>query len=674
MPKKRKYYAEADSKPPMRGGAAKKQLRPLFFIIFLRRFYKPLTAILSLIVFFIVYNTYIVDRSMVNIQFALEKTAKAQTLDDVQGLDMILGTVILKEMAAQKIDSENIINLDFATNITADAQILNQVKDARLMLTEVVKKKKRNRNFLLAGLDTINEKIMNTGAGIANIISKTAARQLVVIEPDEKAIQNARDIEKNGRLDEAIKAYEDALKPVPQYQGLEKVHLGYLYQRTGNIGKAMVLYEGILKDSTDARACEFAARLLDNLKDLKPLTERKKMLQQEISVEADPEKLQDLYYQLGNATALLGDFVTSEDAYAKAVAINPKNEIGQRAAFSLGFSYKAQAKYEDSEKVFRQLSETFPQGKFTADASYWTADSLVKQGKYEEGFSEFQKVSDNFKDKPIGSTAMFRSGYTALYDLKDSNRAQTIFEKLKTEFSDSGIAQRETEDAGSDLGSVYRAAGFKLMLELKLEEAMAQFNQAIKLNPRDVHSYGGLGSAEGFMNQWDEAIRDAKKAVALAPGDSYGNANLAFMYLLQNDTVAALKYYEKTVSINPRYSEAQYNLGWLYQSQGQMEKAMDAYKTAIKYNPRLAMAHNNLGYCYWRFDKTDAAASEFLLAVQLDKNLAEAHYNLGIVQFLQGRLKQAEAQMEKVLELTTDLPNARVTLEAIRKKIQEQQK
>ena len=217
MPKKRKYY---------RG--AKKQSKRVFFSVFLKRFYKPLTAVLSLIVFFIIYNTYIVDRSMVNIQFALEKTAKAQTLDDVQGLDMILGTVILKELAAQRVDSENIINLDFASNIATEAQMLNQVKDAKFMLSEVVDKKKKDRNFMLAGLDEINEKVLDVGININNIISKTVARELVVIEPDEKAILNARDVEKRGRLEEAVKAYEDALEQVPQYQGIEKVHLGYL--------------------------------------------------------------------------------------------------------------------------------------------------------------------------------------------------------------------------------------------------------------------------------------------------------------------------------------------------------------------------------------------------------------------------------------------------------------
>lgn len=640
-------------------------------IVFLRRFYKPVAAVISIIVFFAVYNTYIVDHSMLDIQFALEQTAKAQTIDDLQGLDMILGTQVLKEVAGKKIDSENIINLDFAATIAKKAEILSQAKDANFMLSALLEKKKKQRNGLLVALDGVNEKVIKTSDNIRDIFAKTAIRELVVVEADEKAFIGAKEFEKNNDLENAIKAYEEVLKQVPQYEGMEKVHLGFLYQRIGNLAKAKIIYEDIIKKSPGTEAAGFSRRLLDGLQDLKETARKKIILEEKIQKELSADKLQDLYYQLGATEALLGNFEGSEQAYKKAMEIDPKTDIGQKAAFNLGFNYKEQSKHTDSEKIFKQLGEQFPSSELAADANYWTADSLYNQGKYTEAVDKFKDVASRFKDMPIASVATFREGYACLYDLKDPKAAMAIFERLKEKFGQSSIAQHVTKEIVSDIGAVYRDAAFKLMLEGKIEEAIIKFDEALKLNSNDARSYAGLGAAKGLVQQWQEAIEKVTKGIELAPQDSYITASLGSVYILQNNMPAALELYEKIVKVDPKYAEAQYNLGWFYQREGRFDKAIEAYKNAIRYSPKLAVAHNNLGVCYWDLDRLDNAFAEFTQAVQLDKEFAKARYNLGLVHLLRGRLKQAQAEILKTLELTKEISGAQKVLDIIRQKMQE---
>jgi len=685
--KRRKSYKDEGKKLP---GLA------VFFI----RFYKPLAAIVCVVIFFFVYNVYIVDRSMLDIQFALEQTAKAQTLSDIQGLDMILDTsvmkeltvrpkqlnnmqnlsmildaTVLKELSSQKIDSQSLINLDFATNITKGAQVLNQAKDVKFALAEVLDKKKKSRNPVLLALDDVNNKIIKAGASVKNSFRKSASKESVITDLDEKIIDGARELQTKGDLEGAIKIYEDAIKQVPQYEGIEKLRLGFIYQSLDNFNRAKVLYEQVARNAPEDEIVSFAQRLLDNLKNIVDLNNKKKFLEESISKEAQTDKLQAMYYELGNVNGMIRSFEPACAAYNKVIELGPGTEIAKKAKFNLAFIYKMQSKYSDSEKIFSQLSQDAPQSDLAADSNYWVADNLRSQGKYDEAIQKFQEVAQQYKNRPeLSAVSAFRAGYVCLYDVKDPDKAKTLFNTLKTDFSDSQIASYSDVNVSTDIGNVYRDEGFKLVLDGKPEEAKAKFNEAIKLNPRDAFSYAGLGAASGLLRELQEALQKSQEAVRLAPQNSYANANLGFIYMLNSDYKHAQESYEKAIQLNPKYADVLYNLGWIYQSQGFFDKAVTVYNEAIKYKPGLAVAYNNLGVCYWNIDKIDAASKEFTRAVQLDSNLADAHYNLAMAHFLFGRLKQAEAEISKALQLTDNIEDAKGLLILIRQKMQEEGK
>ena len=639
--------------------------------VFFVRFYKPLVAVAAVVIFFVVYNLYITDQSLADIKFAIEQAANAQSLDDLQGLNMILGNVVLKEVANKKVDSESLVKLDFAAGVTSKAEVLVQVNDIKFMLSDVLAKKKKERPNVLSALDGINQMVIDARNNLAGAASGINKKEVVVVEPDQDKILSAQESEAKGDIEAAIKVYEMALKQVPRYQGMDKVRLGFLYQGAENFNKAKIIYEEVNDNAPGTTAAGFAARFLANLRNIRELSSRKKSLELDILHEASTERLQQFYYELGAVKGMMGDSAGAQQAYQKCIELEPNTEIAQKARFNIGFGYKMQGRYEESEKAFKQLNEEFPQGGLSADTDYWVADTLSSQGKYEEALKQFEQVAEKFKDNAIAEASLFRASYSCMYDLKDPDRAKMYFGQLNKQFGQSGIAKYATEKVDNNMGSICRDAGFKLMLEGKLDEASSKFNEAIKLNPKDARSYGGSGSAKALLEQWKEAMVQAKKAVELAPNDSYTNATLGFIYILQNDYDSATATYEKAVTLDPKYGEAQYNLGWLYQENGQYKKAIAAYKDSIKYRPRLAMAHNNLGTCYFNLDRINDASKEFSLAIQLDDKLADAHYNLGLTHLISGRLKQAEAELVKGMELSKDLPEAQKVLDLIRQKLQE---
>jgi len=67
------------------------------------------------------------------------------------------------------------------------------------------------------------------------------------------------------------------------------------------------------------------------------------------------------------------------------------------------------------------------------------------------------------------------------------------------------------------------------------DQAVADFNKALEINPKDASAYYNRGMAYGEKNQLDQTIADFNKAVEINP--SYGRAynNRAIIYYLKKE-------------------------------------------------------------------------------------------------------------------------------------------
>lgn len=102
--------------------------------------------------------------------------------------------------------------------------------------------------------------------------------------------------------------------------------------------------------------------------------------------------------------------------------------------------------------------------------------------------------------------------------------------------------------------------GLELQTLGRTEEAVDQYEQAIRMNPNDAEARNNLGAAYGALGRIDEAIDEYKQAIG----------------------------------INPDYANAHNGLGAAYGQLGETRKAVDAFKEAIRLDPDLAEAQVNL--------------------------------------------------------------------------------
>ena len=92
------------------------------------------------------------------------------------------------------------------------------------------------------------------------------------------------------------------------------------------------------------------------------------------------------------------------------------------------------------------------------------------------------------------------------------------------------------------------------------DKAIADYNQAIELDPKYAYAYGDRALAYKRQGQLDLAIADFTRAIALDPQDS--------------------------ISYN--------NRGAAYEVQGQRDKTIADYRTALKLDPTSTLATTNL--------------------------------------------------------------------------------
>lgn len=90
--------------------------------------------------------------------------------------------------------------------------------------------------------------------------------------------------------------------------------------------------------------------------------------------------------------------------------------------------------------------------------------------------------------------------------------------------------------------------------------AVSDYNEALKLNPKDALAYLNRGRAFSGKSNYDSAITDYSKAIELNPKDAAAYFNRADSYEKKGSTQQAISDYQKTVDLDAANDAAKNNL------------------------------------------------------------------------------------------------------------------
>ncbi len=129
----------------------------------------------------------------------------------------------------------------------------------------------------------------------------------------------------------------------------------------------------------------------------------------------------------------------------------------------------------------------------------------------------------------------------------------------------------------------HQEVGVQLSNEGLWEEAISEFDEAIRLNPKDSLAYYNRASAYQNLSEYRLAIQDYDQVLGLNPRDALAYDSRADAYLDLGEYQLAIQDYDEALGIFPQLGEAYAGRARSYQYLGKDSKAQQDVERAVEF-------------------------------------------------------------------------------------------
>jgi tetratricopeptide (TPR) repeat protein len=172
------------------------------------------------------------------------------------------------------------------------------------------------------------------------------------------------------------------------------------------------------------------------------------------------------------------------------------------------------------------------------------------------------------------------------------------------------------------------AAGQLAESQGQADQAVAQYREALKLNPAHAASLYRLGVLFTQSRQYAEALDYWKQYVSASGGTAVAYNNLGFCLELAGKSEDAEQAYRDGIARDGASEQCRVNYGLLLARSGREAEAIEQLSAVLK----PAEVHYNLASVYEQLGRTVQAKAEYERAIQLDPKLWEAQSRLSRIE------------------------------------------
>jgi tetratricopeptide (TPR) repeat protein len=166
----------------------------------------------------------------------------------------------------------------------------------------------------------------------------------------------------------------------------------------------------------------------------------------------------------------------------------------------------------------------------------------------------------------------------------------------------------------------YLNEGKRLHDEGQIQEALTEYQKALKMNPQLAQAHVNLISIYGVLGKFQEAEEHYRASLEINPNLAESHYNYGLTLSEQNRFREAENMFRKAVEINPFFADAYNNLGYMQQRQGRIGEAEMSYRQAVENKPEHREAHFNLARILESQGKTIEAIDHFLKTLTVEDN------------------------------------------------------
>ncbi|MGW1374801.1 tetratricopeptide repeat protein [Streptomyces sp. NPDC002446] len=204
--------------------------------------------------------------------------------------------------------------------------------------------------------------------------------------------------------------------------------------------------------------------------------------------------------------------------------------------------------------------------------------------------------------------------------------------------------------AMAERGATYREMG-------RYDLALAEFDRALAINPGYIWAHARRGITLRVMGRYDEALAALGRACELQPEDPWVWGERCNTYLDMRRYEQALVEAERSLAADPAYAWAHRARGIALHALGRHEEALEALDRSLELDAdRTGPAHEQRGLVLQTLGRAEEARLALSAALRLTPDSARALAARGETNLHTGRLSEALADYDRLIELATQQP------------------
>lgn len=194
--------------------------------------------------------------------------------------------------------------------------------------------------------------------------------------------------------------------------------------------------------------------------------------------------------------------------------------------------------------------------------------------------------------------------------------------------------------------------GASLYWEGKVDDAVSEYNEALRLAPNNPMAYQLLGIASGWKGDVAQAQEYFLTANKLDANKADTHMNLGSTYAVQNNLDKALEHFRRAAELAPREPLYHYQLATLYEALGRDGQAETSFKKALKLFPSYEDAQLSLGALYEKLGRPDDALKYYKKAVKTKPGDYVARLRYAFLLVRRGQESKARETLEEAFSVS----------------------
>jgi tetratricopeptide (TPR) repeat protein len=146
-----------------------------------------------------------------------------------------------------------------------------------------------------------------------------------------------------------------------------------------------------------------------------------------------------------------------------------------------------------------------------------------------------------------------------------------------------------------------------------------------------------------------EALAEYQEAIRLEPDFALAHNDLGYEYYAMGQLAQAEDEFEKALQADPKLAVAHANLANVYDDQGRYDEGLAVVEEALHLDPSLAYAHLVSAYLYVSLGRLGEAQASLEKSIELDSSLVDAHLMLGLIHYDQANYALAIECLDNAL-------------------------